>query len=69
MMYDVILGLICFALGFIFACSRVVNRYYSGEMEINHFDPMKDTYKMHINDCDKMDKSKYVLFKVKHTQK
>ena len=33
MMYDVILGLICFALGFIFACSRVVNRYYSGEME------------------------------------
>ena len=69
MMYDVILGLICFALGFIFACSRVVNRYYSGEMEINHFDPMKDTYQMHINDFDKMDKSKYVLFKVKHTQK
>ena len=69
MIYDVILGLICFALGFIFACYRVVNKYYSGEMEINHFDPMKDTYKMHINDFDKMDKSKYVLFKVKHTQK
>ena len=44
-------------------------RVDSGEMEINHFDPMKDTYKMHINDFDKMDKSKYVLFKVKHTQK
>ena len=69
MMYDVILGLICFTLGFIFACHRVLNKYYFGEMEINHYDPMKDTYKMHINDFDKMDKSKYVLFKVKHTQK
>ena len=69
MMYEVILGLICFTLGFIFACCRVFNKFYSGEMEINHVDPMKDTYKMRINDFNKIDKSKYVLFKVKHTQK
>ena len=69
MMYDVILGLICFALGFIFACSRVVNRYYSGEMEVDYTDPAKDIYRMHIDDFNKIDKSKYVLFKVKHTQK
>ena len=67
MIYDVILGLICFNLGFIFACYRVFTKYYSGEMEINHDDPMKDTYKMHVNNFDKMDKSKYVLFKVEHT--
>ena len=67
MMYDVILGLICFNLGFIFACYRVFTKYYSGEMEINHDDPMKDTYRMHVNDFNKIDKSKYVLFKVKHT--
>lgn len=67
MMYYVILGLICFNLGFIFACYRVFTKYYSGEMEINHDDPMKDTYKMHVNNFDKMDKSKYVLFKVEHT--
>ena len=69
MMYEVILGLICFTLGFIFACCRVFNKYYSGEMEINYIDPMKDTYKMRINDFNKIDKSKFVLFKVKHTQK
>lgn len=69
MMYEVILGLICFTLGFIFACYCVVNKYYSGEMEINYIDPMKDTYKLLIDDFDKIDKSKYVLFRVKYTQK
>lgn len=69
MMYDVILGLICFNLGFIFACYRVVNKYYSGEMEVDYTDPAKDIYRMHVNDFNKIDKSKYVLFKVKRTQK
>ena len=55
MMYEVILGLICFTLGFIFACYRIFNKYYSGEME--------------INDLDKINNSKFVLFKVKYTQK
>ena len=55
MMYEVILGLICFTLGFIFACYRVFNKFYSGEIEINDF--------------DKISNSKYVLFKVKYTQK
>ena len=67
MMYDVILGLICFNLGFIFACYRVVNKYYSGEMEVDYTDPAKDIYRMHVNDFNKIDKSKYVLFKVKRT--
>ena len=69
MMYEVILGLICFTLGFIFACYLVVNKYYSGEMEVDYTDPTKDIYRMHVNDFNKIDKSKYVLFKVKHTQK
>lgn len=69
MMYDVILGLICFNLGFIFACYRVFNKYYSGEMEVDYTDPAKDIYRMHVNDFNKIDKSKYVLFKVKRTQK
>ena len=69
MMYDVILGLICFNLGFIFACYRVVNKYYSGEMVVDYTDPAKDIYRMHVNDFNKIDKSKYVLFKVKRTQK
>ena len=69
MMYDVILGLICFNLGFIFACYRVFTKYYSGEMEIDYTDPAKDIYRMHVNDFNKIDKSKYVLFKVKRTQK
>ena len=69
MMHDVILGLICFNLGFIFACYRVVTKYYSGEMEVDYTDPAKDIYRMHVNDFNKIDKSKYVLFKVKRTHK
>ena len=69
MMYEVILGLICFNLGFIFACYSVVNKYYSGEMEVDYTDPAKDIYRKHVNDFNKIDKSKYVLFKVKRTHK
>ncbi len=66
MMYGVI-GFVCFVFGFIFACCCVVNKYYSGEMEVDYTDPAKDIYRMHVNDFNKIDKSKYVLFKVKHT--
>lgn len=66
MMYGVI-GFVCFVFGFIFACCCVVNKYYSGEMEVDYTDPAKDIYRMHVNDFNKIDKSKYVLFKVKRT--
>ena len=69
MMNDVILGLICFVLGFIFARWRVVNKYYLGKMKVGYTDPMKDIYSMHVEDFNKIDKSKYVLFKVERTQK
>ena len=60
-MNDVILGLICFVLGFIFARWRITNKYYLGKMKVDYTDPMKDVYRI--------DKSKYVLFKVERTQK
>lgn len=69
MMNDVILGLICFVLGFIFACWRVVKKYYLGVMKVDYTDPMKDIYSMQVEDFNKIDKSKYVLFKVERTQK
>ena len=69
MMNDVILGLICFVLGFIFASWRVVNKYYLGEMKVDYTDPMKDIYRMQVKDFNKIDKNKYVLFKVERTQK
>ena len=69
MMNDVILGLICFVLGFIFARWRVVNKYYLGKMKVDCTDPMKDIYSMQVEDFNKIDKSKYVLFKVERTQK
>ena len=68
MMNDVILGLICFVLGFIFA-RRVTNKYYLGKMKVDYTDPMKDIYSMQVEDFNKIDKSKYVLFKVERTQK
>ena len=46
MINDVILGLICFVLGFIFARWRVVNKYYLGKMKVDYTDPMKDIYSM-----------------------
>ena len=69
MMNDVILGLICFVLGFIFARWRVVSKYYLGKMKVDYTDPMKDIYSMQVEDFNKIDKSKYVLFKVERTQK
>lgn len=69
MINDVILGLICFVLGFIFASWRVVNKYYLGKMKVDYTDPMKDIYSMQVEDFSKIDKSKYVLFKVERTQK
>lgn len=69
MMNDVIIGLICFVLGFVFACWRVINKYYLGVMKVDYTDPMKDIYSMQVEDFNKIDKSKYVLFKVERTQK
>lgn len=69
MMNDVILGLICFVLGFIFARWHVINKYYLGKMKVDYADPMKDIYSMQVEDFNKIDKSKYVLFKVERTQK
>ena len=69
MMNDVILGLICFVLGFIFARWRITNKYYLGKMKVDYTDPMKDIYSMQVEDFNKIDKSKYVLFKVERTQK
>ena len=68
MMNDVILGLICFVLGFIFARWHVTNKYL-GKMKVDYTDPMKDIYSMQVEDFNKIDKSKYVLFKVERTQK
>lgn len=68
MMYGII-ALVGFIFGFILACYLVVSKYYVGDMEVNLYDPMKDTYKMYVNDFDKINKSKYILFKVEHTQK
>lgn len=69
MMNDVILGLICFVLGFIFARWHVVKKYYLGVMKVDYTDPMKDIYSMQVEDFNKIDRSKYVLFKVERTQK
>jgi len=69
MMNDVILGLICFVLGFIFAYRIVINKFYLGKMKVDYTDPMKDIYSMQVEDFNKIDKSKYVLFKVERTQK
>lgn len=68
MMYGII-ALVGFIFGFILACYLVVSKYYVGEMKVDLYDPMKDTYKMYVNDFDKINKSKYILFKVEHTQK
>lgn len=69
MMNNVFLGLICFVLGFIFARWYVANKYYLGKMKVDYTDPMKDIYSMQVEDFNKIDKSKYVLFKVERTQK
>lgn len=69
MMNDVILGLVCFVLGFVFAGWRVVKKYYLGVMKVDYTDPMKDIYSMQVEDFNKIDRSKYVLFKVERTQK
>lgn len=68
MMYGII-ALVGFIFGFILACYLVVSKYYVGEMEVDYKDPMKDIYRLRVNDFDKIDKSKYVLFKVERTHK
>lgn len=62
-------GLIGFIFGFMLACYLIISKYYVGEMEVDYTDPMKDIYRLRVNNFDKIDKSKYVLFKVDRTHK
>lgn len=62
-------GLIGFIFGFASACYLIISKYYVGEMEVDYTDPMKDIYRLRVNNFDKIDKSKYVLFKVDRTHK